>query len=125
MTEPTADQHLVIRGLRVAPVTDPEREILQGIDLTVGNMGRADLFALMETPPELMGLLGPVKLLWAMRRVLRYFGGAGLSHRYVSAYCEGSVATRLLANFPAPHRADSQTFSALDTRTLSIVPRRG
>jgi Fe-S cluster assembly ATP-binding protein len=32
----TSDQHLVIRGLRVAPVADPEREILQGIDLDVG-----------------------------------------------------------------------------------------
>jgi Fe-S cluster assembly ATP-binding protein len=31
-----ADQHLVIRGLRVAPVASPETEILQGIDLTVG-----------------------------------------------------------------------------------------
>ena len=30
------DQHLVIRGLRVAPVANPEHEILQGIDLTVG-----------------------------------------------------------------------------------------
>jgi len=36
VTEPTTDQHLVIRGLRVAPVADPSREILQGIDLTVG-----------------------------------------------------------------------------------------
>ncbi len=33
--QPT-DQHLVIRGLRVAPVAKPENEILQGIDLTVG-----------------------------------------------------------------------------------------
>jgi Fe-S cluster assembly ATP-binding protein len=32
---PPAD-HLVIRGLRVAPVAQPEREILQGIDLSVG-----------------------------------------------------------------------------------------
>ena len=32
----TPDQHLVIRGLRVAPVATPDREILQGIDLTVG-----------------------------------------------------------------------------------------
>jgi Fe-S cluster assembly ATP-binding protein len=32
----TTDQHLVIRGLRVAPTAAPEREILQGIDLTVG-----------------------------------------------------------------------------------------
>jgi len=31
-----ADQHLVIRGLRVAPIAHPEREILQGIDLEVG-----------------------------------------------------------------------------------------
>jgi Fe-S cluster assembly ATP-binding protein len=30
------DQHLVIRGLRVAPLGQPDREILQGIDLAVG-----------------------------------------------------------------------------------------
>jgi Fe-S cluster assembly ATP-binding protein len=30
------DDQLVIRGLRVAPLGHPEREILQGIDLTVG-----------------------------------------------------------------------------------------
>ena len=36
MTESTSDQHLVIRGLRVAPASDPTRDILQGIDLTVG-----------------------------------------------------------------------------------------
>jgi Fe-S cluster assembly ATP-binding protein len=30
------DQHLVIRGLRVAPLGHPDQEILQGIDLTVG-----------------------------------------------------------------------------------------
>jgi Fe-S cluster assembly ATP-binding protein len=34
--QPVTDQHLVIRGLRVAPVASPEHEILQGIDLTVG-----------------------------------------------------------------------------------------
>ncbi len=36
---PTAepvDQHLVIRGLRVAPLAHPDQEILAGIDLTVG-----------------------------------------------------------------------------------------
>ena len=32
----TPDQHLVIRGLRVAPLAHPDAEILQGIDLTVG-----------------------------------------------------------------------------------------
>jgi Fe-S cluster assembly ATP-binding protein len=31
-----ADQRLEIRGLRVAPLGHPDREILQGIDLTVG-----------------------------------------------------------------------------------------
>jgi Fe-S cluster assembly ATP-binding protein len=30
------DQHLVISGLRVAPLGHPDQEILQGIDLTVG-----------------------------------------------------------------------------------------
>ena len=34
--QPTTDQQLVIRGLRVAPSANPDREILQGIDLTVG-----------------------------------------------------------------------------------------
>ena len=32
----STDQHLVIRGLRVAPAAKPEHDILQGIDLTVG-----------------------------------------------------------------------------------------
>jgi Fe-S cluster assembly ATP-binding protein len=37
VTDPsTTDQHLVIRGLRVATVANPEHEILEGIDLTVG-----------------------------------------------------------------------------------------
>ena len=40
------DQHLVIRGLRVAPVTAPEHEILQGIDLSVG-------------PGEVHAIMGP------------------------------------------------------------------
>jgi Fe-S cluster assembly ATP-binding protein len=33
---PTAEQHLVIRDLHVAPAGHPDREILQGIDLDVG-----------------------------------------------------------------------------------------
>ena len=36
MTDTATDQHLVIRGLRVAPAAAPDREILQGIDLTIG-----------------------------------------------------------------------------------------
>ncbi len=36
MTDQTASDRLVIRGLRVAPVANPEREILQGIDLDIG-----------------------------------------------------------------------------------------
>jgi Fe-S cluster assembly ATP-binding protein len=35
-TDTDNDQQLIIRGLRVAPVANPEHEILQGIDLTVG-----------------------------------------------------------------------------------------
>lgn len=37
-------------------------------------MRGADLFKMMATPQELMGLLGPLKLFWGLRRVLRYFG---------------------------------------------------
>ena len=36
MTDQTTDHQLIIRGLRVAPVATPDHEILQGIDLTVG-----------------------------------------------------------------------------------------
>jgi Fe-S cluster assembly ATP-binding protein len=39
-----AQQPLVIRGLRVAPIGHPEREILQGIDLDVG---KGDVHAIM------------------------------------------------------------------------------
>jgi len=36
VTDQTTDHQLIIRGLRVAPVATPDHEILQGIDLTVG-----------------------------------------------------------------------------------------
>lgn len=37
---------------------------------------RTDMFKTMENPVELMGLLGPVKQLWQLRRALRYLGGS-------------------------------------------------
>jgi Fe-S cluster assembly ATP-binding protein len=40
------DRRLIIRGLRVAPIADPSREILQGIDLEVG-------------PGEVHAIMGP------------------------------------------------------------------
>jgi Fe-S cluster assembly ATP-binding protein len=42
----TAEQQLVIRGLRVAPAAAPEHEILQGVDLSVG-------------PGEVHAIMGP------------------------------------------------------------------
>ncbi len=45
LDKPT-DQHLVIRGLRVAPIAQPDNEILQGIDLTVA-------------PSEVHAIMGP------------------------------------------------------------------
>lgn len=49
-------------------------KIIDGFIAGAQAMRRADLFGLMETPPELMGMFGPLKQLWAMRRVFRYFG---------------------------------------------------
>ncbi len=58
-----SDQYLEIRNLHVAPVADPERHILQGIDLVVGKgevhaimgpngSGKTTLaYALRVTPP--------------------------------------------------------------------------
>jgi Fe-S cluster assembly ATP-binding protein len=46
VTTTDTDRHLVIRGLRVAPLAAPESEILQGIDLDVG-------------PGEVHAIMGP------------------------------------------------------------------
>jgi Fe-S cluster assembly ATP-binding protein len=43
---PSAEDRLVIRGLKVAPIAKPEHEILQGIDLEVG-------------PGEVHAIMGP------------------------------------------------------------------
>ncbi len=56
---------------RIAPA---DAKIIDGFIAGSRAMQKADLFGLMETPPEMMGLFGPVKQLWGMRRVLRYFG---------------------------------------------------
>jgi phytoene desaturase len=56
---------------KIAPA---DAKIIDGFIASVKAMQRADLFGLMETPPELMGVFGPLKQLWRMRRVLRYFG---------------------------------------------------
>ena len=45
-TSADAASRLVIKGLRVAPAANPEREILQGIDLEVG-------------PGEVHAIMGP------------------------------------------------------------------
>jgi Fe-S cluster assembly ATP-binding protein len=44
VTDPSTDDTLVIRGLRVAPIADRENEILQGIDLDVS---RGEVHAIM------------------------------------------------------------------------------
>lgn len=56
---------------KIAPA---DAKIIDGFIAGAKAMQRADLFGLMETPPELMGLFGPLKQMWGMRRVLRYFG---------------------------------------------------
>ncbi|MGH7976899.1 MAG: phytoene desaturase family protein [Limisphaerales bacterium] len=56
---------------KIAPAA---AKIIDGFIAGAKAMQRADLFGLMETPPELMGIFGPLKQMWRMRRVLRYFG---------------------------------------------------
>ncbi len=51
-----------------------DAKIIDGFIAGAKAMRRADLFGLMVTPSELMGMFGPLKQLWGMRRVLRYFG---------------------------------------------------
>ena len=51
-----------------------DAKIIDGFIAGAKAMQRADLFGLMATPLELMGLFGPLKQFWGLRRVLRYFG---------------------------------------------------
>jgi Fe-S cluster assembly ATP-binding protein len=76
----STDQHLVISGLRVAPVASPEQDILQGIDLTVGKgevhaimgpngSGKTTLaYALMGHPAY---VVNGGKVLWKGRDLLK------------------------------------------------------
>ncbi len=68
----TSDLDRLARDLKhLAP---EDAKVIDGFIAGIQGMRQADLFGLMETPPELMGMLGPLKQLWGMRRVLRYFG---------------------------------------------------
>jgi Fe-S cluster assembly ATP-binding protein len=74
------DQHLVIRGLRVAPLGKPDQEILQGIDLIVGKgevhaimgpngSGKTTLaYALMGHPAY---VVTAGEVLWKGRNILK------------------------------------------------------
>ena len=76
----TTERQLVIRGLRVAPVGDPGREILQGVDLSVGpgevhaimgpnGSGKTTLaYALMGHPSY---LVTAGEILWRGRNLLK------------------------------------------------------
>ncbi|MBI3881416.1 MAG: NAD(P)/FAD-dependent oxidoreductase [Verrucomicrobia bacterium] len=55
-------------------ISPADAKLIAGFIAGAKAMRRADMFGLMETPPELAGIFGPLKLMWGMRRVLRYFG---------------------------------------------------
>ena len=70
----TTDLDQLTRDLkRIAP---EDTALIDEFIAGVRAFQRTDMFALMQTPIELMGLLGPVKQLWHLRRALRYLGGA-------------------------------------------------
>ena len=80
-----------------------DAKLIAGFIAGAKAMRRADLFGLMETPPELMGMFGPLKLLWGMRRVLRYFGPEFNQpmEQYARAVKHGEVR-RMLENLFLP-----------------------
>lgn len=68
----THDLEQLARDLKkIAPL---DGKLIEGFIAGAQAMRRTDLFGLMETPAELTGMFGPLKQLWGMRRVLRYFG---------------------------------------------------
>ena len=68
----TQDLDQVARDLKALAPEDGK--LIDGFIAGARAMARADLFKLMEQPLELMGMLAPLRQLWGMRRVLRYFG---------------------------------------------------
>ncbi len=64
-------EQLALNLKRIAPA---DGRLIDGFIAGAQALRRADLFGLMETPPELMGVFGPLKQFWGMRHVLRYFG---------------------------------------------------
>jgi Fe-S cluster assembly ATP-binding protein len=110
------DQHLVIRGLRVAPAANPGHEILQGIDLEVGQgevhaimgpngSGKTTLaYALMGHPAY---LITGGEVHWKGRDVLRLSAdkrarlGMFLAFQYPTAVPGLSVASFIRSAFNA------------------------
>jgi phytoene desaturase len=97
----THDLDQLARNLKkIAPV---DAKIIDGFIAGARAMQKADLFGLMDQPPELMGLFGPLKQFWGMRRVLRYFGPTFNQpiERYAKAV-QSDELRRLLVNLFLP-----------------------
>jgi phytoene dehydrogenase-like protein len=69
----TADLDRLARDLKALAPEDAR--LIDDFIAGIRAMQRTDMFGLMETPPELLGPFGPLKLLWRLRRSLRYLGG--------------------------------------------------
>ena len=98
--QPTTDQHLVIRGLRVAPVASPDHEILQGIDLDVG---KGEVHAIMGPNGS-----GKTTLAYALMGHPRLRDQGRHGHlegpRHPRAVGGQAGPARALPRLPVPHR---------------------
>ena len=70
----TGDLEALTRDLkRIAP---EDGKLIDEFVAGVRSMQKTDMFKMMETPMELLGVFGTLKQLWGLRRSLRYMGGA-------------------------------------------------
>jgi phytoene desaturase len=69
----TGDLDLLSRDLKA--IAPEDTKLIDDFIAGVRSLQKTDMFKMMETPVELMGLFGMLKQMWGLRRSFRYLGG--------------------------------------------------
>ncbi len=69
----TGDLEKLSRDLKT--IASEDAKLIDEFITGVRSLQKTDMFKMMETPAELMGLFGGLKQMWGLRRSLRYLGG--------------------------------------------------